>query len=93
MNQQRIAYRTTDNTVDYFFSFEEQYGGTWRAYVESQPSYRDRATDAHNTHRLSDGGRLYVCWTSPLRSLAEARKVAALWAEKTQNYIRTGCRF
>ena len=90
MRRHRAYYRTSDGAADYLFSFEEQSDGTWRAYIEQQPSYRGRPTDAHSTHRLSDGGRKYVCWTRPLRSLEEAKQVAALWADKTQEYIRTG---
>lgn len=83
-------YRTSDGLADYRFIFEEQSDGTWRAYIEEQPSYRGRPTDTHSTHRLSDGDRKYVCWTDPLRSLEEAKQVAALWADATQQYIRTG---
>ncbi len=83
-------YRTSDGSADYKFSFEQQSNGIWRAYIEDQPSYRGRAEDAHSTHRLSDGSRKYVCWTQPHRSLDEAKRVAALWADKTQGYIRTG---
>ncbi|NTW99429.1 MAG: hypothetical protein HGB35_05790 [Geobacteraceae bacterium] len=86
-------YRTSDGLADYGFSFEKQADGIWRAYIDNQPSYQGRNTDAHSTHRLSDGARKYVCWTSPLRSLEEARQVAALWADKTQQYIRTGNSF
>jgi hypothetical protein len=93
MHKHWCYYRTADGSADYKFSFEEQGDGTWRAYIESQPSYRSRATDAHSTHRLSVGSRKYVCWTSELRSLDEAKRVAALWANKTQEYIRTGKTF
>jgi len=93
MSAVRTKYRTSDGAADYSFLFEEQYDGTWRAYIEGQPSYRGRATDAHSTHRLSEGGRQYVCWTTALHSLGEAKQVAALWADKTQQYIRTGNRF
>lgn len=93
MRRFRSFYRTKDGGADYRFIFEEQRDGTWRAYIEEQPSYRGRATDAHSTHRLSDGSRKYVCWTRPLRSLEEAKQVAALWADATQKYIRTGSGF
>jgi hypothetical protein len=89
----RCYYRTRDGAADYGFSLEEQPDGTWRAYITAQPSYRGHSADAHSTHRLSDGMRKYVCWTSRLRSLEEAKGVAALWADKTQNYIRTGNTF
>ena len=93
MRRFRSYYRTSDGSADYRFTFEEQPDRTWRAYIEEQPSYLGRSTDAHSTHRLSDGSRKYVCWTSPLRSLEEAKQVAALWADKTQQYIRSGSGF
>jgi len=87
----RAFYRTRDGRADYGFSFEQQSDGTWRAYIESQPGYGSRVTDAHATHRLSDGARKFVCWNNPLRSLQQAKQVAALWADKTQEYIKSGC--
>jgi hypothetical protein len=88
----RLKYRTKDRSTDYFFSFEQK-GREWRAYIEWQPSYGRRATGNASTHRLPDGNRKYVCWTHPLKSLEEAKKVAALWADNTQEYIRTGRKF
>jgi len=93
MRKHRTYYRTSDGAADYHFSVEEQSDGTWRVYIMDQPSYRGRATDAHSTHRLSDGGRKYICWTRSLSTLAEAKQVASLWADKTQDYIRTGSGF
>ena len=86
-------YRTRDGRADYKFSFEQQSADAWRAYIVDQPPYAGQPDDAHSTHRLSDGGRKYVCWTSPLRTLEEAKQVAAFWADKTQEYIRTGSSF
>jgi hypothetical protein len=93
MNQYRIAYRTSDGRADYYFSFEEQPDGSWLAFIEHQPSYGNRNTGGPATHRLTDGSRLFVCWTEQLWTLEEAMGVAALWADKTQEYIRTGRRF
>jgi hypothetical protein len=94
MRKHRSYYRTSDRAADYGFVFEKQRDRTWRAYIEQQPSYLGRSEDAHSTHRLTDWfGRPYVCWTTPLRSLDEAKQVAALWADKTQEYIRTGYGF
>ena len=93
MRRHKTYYRSNDGGADYEFSFEEQSNGSWRAYIVSQPPYEGRSTDAHSTHRLSAGGRQYVCWTQPLRTLAEAKQVAAAWADNTQKYIRTGKRF
>jgi hypothetical protein len=92
MSGHKANYRTTDGSADYRFSFEERWNGRWRIYIDQQPSYRGRADDAHSTHRLSDG-RQYVCWTKSIRSLEDAKRVAAIWADKTQRYIRTGSDF
>ena len=88
-----IYYRTKDGLADYQFRIEELSDGTWRAYIVSQPSYRDRDTGLHATHRLTDGGRYYVCWDRRLRSEHESREVSAVWADATQQYIRSGTRF
>ena len=93
METRVLNYRTKDGQTDYRFSFEEQRDSTWRAYIVRQPSYQGRSEGAHITHRLSDEGRKYVCWDSPLRSLSQAKSVASLWADLTQRYIRTGASF
>lgn len=77
----------------YEFSFERQEDGTYRAYIVDQPSYGNRDAKSTTTHRLIDGNRHYVCWDTPLKSLEEAKKVAAAWADRTDRYILTGKRF
>jgi hypothetical protein len=90
----QIKYRTRDGRADYSFEFAQLGDGTWRPYILGGPAYGTRDTSLHATHRLRDGGgRYYICWTHALRSEQEARQVAALWADKTQEYIRTGRRF
>lgn len=87
-----IKYRTMDGQADYEFSFEQQPGGDWRAYIVSQPSYGSRITNADDTHRLTDPrtGRKYVCWTTPIRTHEDLKKVVALWSDRTQRYIKYG---
>lgn len=81
------TYRTTDGRDQYTFSFEEQDDGSWLAFIVTQPDYNGLPDDLHETHRLSaSDGRYYVCWTHTLRTIAEAKTVAALWAEQTQKY-------
>jgi len=89
----RIYYRTRDGLADYRFSIERQTNGAYRVFILAQPSYGSKSTAAHATHRLSAGGRHYVCWNRPLRSEGEAKTVAALWADATQQYIKSGRRF
>ena len=86
-------YRTRDGRADYRFSIEEQRDGTYRPFILSQPNYGSRSTGAHETHRLTAGGRHYVCWNRPIRSQDEAKGVAARWADATQEYIKSGRRF
>ncbi len=93
MTVNAIFYRTRDGQADYYFSFERQPDGSWKVFILSQPVYQGRSTSLHDTHRLIDGGRHYICWTTPLWSLEDARNVAALWADKTQEYIATGRTF
>ena len=93
MKKKRSYYQTYDKTANYLFSFEEQRNGTWRVYVLQQPSYQSRATNNHAIHMLSDGSKQYICWDSPIQTFSEATRVAALWAEKTIEYIRTGKSF
>ena len=86
-------YRTKDGQADYRFSIEQQTDGTYRSFILAQPPYGSRATGPHETHRLTDGGRRYVCWDRPLRSENEAQSVVARWADATQEYIKSGRRF
>jgi hypothetical protein len=83
-------YRTKDGLADYHFSFEQQRDETWRVYILSSIDYRGRSDSCHSTHRLIDGNRCFICWTSPLHTERDARAVAATWADKTQRYIRFG---
>jgi hypothetical protein len=87
-----IYYRTKDGSFDYGFVFN-CLGNSFRVYIVKQPSYGSRDTGAHPTHRLFDNGYPYVCWDGVLKTEADAKNVAKLWAECTQEYIRSGKRF
>jgi hypothetical protein len=89
----RTYYRTRDGQADYRFLIERESDGSYRPYIESQPQYGPRSSGPHETHRLSSGGRQYVCWNKPLGSEDDAKNVAAQWADATQEYIKTGRRF
>jgi hypothetical protein len=86
-----IRYRTLDGRATYGFTFEWlPDAGTWRIYIDDQPDYGVRPRDAHSTHRLGLAHRPYICWTRPLPTYQDARRIAALWADATQTYIEAG---
>ena len=87
---QTVSYRTKDGAANYCFSIERQRNGTFRAYLVLQP----RQSVNHVAHLLRDhDGRRFICWDRAVRTAAEARQVAAAWADSTQRYIRTGISF
>lgn len=83
-----IYYRTRDGNADYGFSIERVAGDGYRAYIVSGAAF-----GRYTPHQLSAGGRFYVCWSTPLRSVKAVRVVAARWADATQEYLRTGLGF
>lgn len=70
-----------------------QVNGSWRAYIVRQPSYQGRSESLHDTHRLRDGSRLFVCWTRPVLTFKDSVAIARLWCEKTDAYIHDGTSF
>lgn len=44
-------------------------------------------------HVLHDHRGAYICWSGAIRSMAAAKAVAAIWAEATLVYQRTGRTF
>lgn len=89
----KALYRTRDGAADYAFSFETREDSSWRVYIDNQPSYQGRPDEPATTQRACEGDRHYVDWSRPIASLSDAKNVAAIWADKTQDYIKTGKRF
>ena len=82
----RRYYRTLDGAADYWFSFEREPDGSYRAYILGQPTYGARDASLHATHRLVSNARYYVCWDRPLTTFDAACRVAAMWADATQEF-------
>lgn len=82
-------YRTSDGGADYVFDFEH-HPGSWRIYIVDQPPYGGRHEGTIETHRLTDAGRRYICWDRPVPTLDDAKGIAAMWADATQEYVRSG---
>lgn len=85
-----IFYRA-EGGVDFQFRFVWlPQADTWRIYILSQPHYGGRDTGAEPTHRLGLPQSPYVCWTGRIVDYEDARYIAAIWANGTMTYIRTG---
>jgi hypothetical protein len=75
------------------FQFRYSYvDSSWRAYIISSPSYGNRSTSLHSTHRYYDNNKnlYYVCWTASLTRLSDIEEVSRVWARETAKYIDTG---
>lgn len=83
-------YKTEDGSEEFHFYFEERADGEWRAYILKQPPYGSCPQDLSSTHRQYDHKGKYIDWSYPFESLEEARQIASLWAEYTQEYITKG---
>lgn len=85
-----MDYRTQDGLADYGFAIEYLPDGGWRVYIVFQPLHQGHDNSQPLPYQSVDrNGRHYVNWSSRLDSLAEARTVAALWAELIQSYQPT----
>ena len=84
-----IHYRASNGT-DFVFDFELRSGDGWRIHIRCQPDYQNWSASAEATHRLGDMDHPYICWDSPITSLDDAYKIAALWSESTLAYVSTG---
>ena len=81
-----MDYRTQDRLADYGFSIEFQPDVGWRVYIVFQP-LPDHVDDLQLPYQAIDRNRRrYVNWSAKLDNLAEARTVAALWAELIHRY-------
>lgn len=76
----------------YVFTLKKLSSG-YRCYIDRTPSYRNRSTSFHMTHRLSDNRGEYICFTADLPYIAQARTLCKTWSDLTQRYIETGQTF
>lgn len=89
------TYRTKDGEAYFKFRFIPL-GNYYEIDIIASPSYGNRVSDLHNTHRLpSERGGLKVCFADPfvVTDLTTAKKWAAMWAEHTWKYIKSGTPF
>ena len=78
-----------NKTYEFSFKYQSRQDG-YRAYITEQPSYRNRSTSLHDTHRLRDGDKYYICWSQPIPTEDLMDGVVALWCKATVMYIIFG---
>ena len=88
MNVIEDTYCTPLGT-EFRFGFE-RINGNYEIHILEQPSYGDRSDGLHSTHRIQTDNGHMICWTGPMPTLAEAKRIAGLWSDHTENYILTG---
>jgi hypothetical protein len=80
-----LTYRSRDGSTLFRFRFASL-GGDIRIYILQYPGTGSR-------HVLHDSRGACICWSGVIRSMAAAKAVAAMWAEATLVYQRTGRTF
>lgn len=85
-----MDYQTRDGLAYYGFSIDYEPGRGWRVYIIVQPFHQGNGDSLKLPYQARDDtGRRYVDWSEKLDNLADAKTVAALWAEVAQCYQRT----
>ena len=82
-----LTYRSRDGRALFRFRFS-LVGGDIRIHLLEFPN-----PSTGSCHVLHDNGGPYVCWSTAVRSMTAAKAVAAMWAEATLVYQRTGRTF
>ena len=82
-----LSYRSRDGSAFFRFRFTSL-GGDIRIHILEFPNPR-----TGSCHVLCDHRGAHICWSGAIRSMAAAKAVAAMWAEATLVYHRTGRTF
>ena len=82
-----VTYRSRDGTTFFRFRLSPMRGDI-RIHILESPN-----PHVGSCHVLDDGSGPYICWSRSVSSTAEAKAVAAIWAEATLVYQRQGRTF
>ncbi len=82
-----LTYRSTDGRAFFRFRFSLR-GNDFRIHILEFPN-----PSTGSCHVLQDSNGPYICWSQPVPSWPAAKRVAAMWAEATLVYQRTGRTF
>jgi len=80
----QLTYRSRDGSAFFVFRLS-RIGDGIRLHIGEFPN-----PGVGSCHVLHDSTGPYICWSQPIRSTAEAKAVAAIWAEATIEYQRHG---
>ena len=74
----------------YVFTIEK-YDGEYFCFVERHPSLR-REYSPEDLHLNYDSysERYYICWTNPITTPENAKKLCRMWAGSIQQFLDTG---
>jgi hypothetical protein len=81
-----LTYRSRDGGSFFRFGITQHDG--IRIYILEFPN-----PQIGSCHILRDSHGPYICWSQAIRSITEAKAVAAMWAESTLVYQRIGRTF
>lgn len=102
LQYENATYRSSDGSfyVDFLFWNLGTDGANdgrrgWRVYIISPIDFKGKSSSYVETHRLHDPNETYpyICWTNELKTLKQAKAVAALWADCIALYIKGEGRF
>ncbi len=79
-----FTYLSIDAIALFRFSFRP-WGSDVRIHILEFPN-----PSTGSCHVLHDNNGPYICWSQAIPSMAAAKRVAAMWAEATLLYQRTG---
>ncbi len=82
-----LIYRSRDGGAFFRFQFTSL-GNDIRIHILEFPN-----PQVGSCHILHDSHGSYVCWSQAISTIAEAKAAAAMWAEATLVYQRTGRAF
>jgi len=82
-----LTYRSRDGSSFFRFRVTSR-ANDIRVHILEFPNPR-----VGSCHVLHDSDGPYICWSQEIRTMAEAKAVAAMWSEATLVYQRTGHTF
>jgi len=82
-----VTYRSRDGSAFFRFRFTAL-GSDIRIHILEFPN-----PNIGSCHVLHDNQGSYICWSGAISSMPAARAVAAMWAEASLVYQRTGRAF